>query len=264
MPRILVGTSGYSYTEWVGPLYPEGTRSEDFLGLYSRVFSTVELNFSYYKMPTAGQLSGLLSKAGPALAFAVKANEALTHKIDPASWRDAAAAFVSALEPLRTADRLSAVLFQFPYSFHYDPDRRRYLNDVLSAFAGVPLAVEFRNYEWYNNRVVDAFRERRIALASLDLPPLKGLPPVMDVVTSPLAYVRFHGRNGETWWGSDSASRYDYLYSDLELEAWADRVKGIAGQADRTLVYFNNHIRGQAVKNAKTFALMLERAGLLP
>jgi uncharacterized protein YecE (DUF72 family) len=227
------------------------------------MFSTVELNFSYYKMPTAEQLTRLMEQAGPSLVFSIKANEALTHKIDPTTWKDTAGAFREALEPLHKAERLGALLFQFPFPFHYEVDRRRYLDAVLAQFAELPLAVEFRNHEWYNNRVLDAFRERHVAIASLDLPELTGLPPVMDVVTSPLAYIRFHGRNGESWWGSDSASRYDYLYTEAELEAWAGRVQAIAEKAERILVYFNNHRRGQAVQNARSFASILARKGIL-
>jgi uncharacterized protein YecE (DUF72 family) len=262
--KILVGTSGYGYVEWVGPVYRLGSRPDDFLKQYASMFTTVELNFSYYKMPTAEQLTRLMEQAGPSLVFSIKANEALTHKIDPGAWKDAARSFGEALEPLLKADRLGALLFQFPYSFHYEVDRRRYLDALLAQFADLPLAVEFRNHEWYNNRVLDAFRERRVAIASLDLPALQGLPPVMDVVTSPLAYIRFHGRNGESWWGSDSASRYDYLYTEAELESWAGRVQAIAESAERILVYFNNHRRGQAVQNARTFAGILSRAGLMP
>ena len=261
--EILVGTSGYGYLEWVGPVYCVGSRPENFLTQYASMFPTVELNFSYYKMPSAEQLSRLMEEAGPSLVFSIKANEKLTHKIDPGAWQEAAASFMEALEPLRKKGRLGALLFQFPYSFHYEVDRRRYLDALLSRFAELPLAVEFRNHEWYNNRVLDAFRARRVTIASLDLPALKGLPPVMDVVTSPLAYIRFHGRNGESWWGSDSASRYDYLYSEAELEAWAGRVQAIAEKAQRILVYFNNHRRGQAARNAKSFAAILGRSGML-
>ncbi len=250
--EILVGTSGYGYLEWVGPVYPPGTRPENFLTQYAAMFPTVELNFSYYKMPAAEQLARFLEEAGPSLLFSIKANEALTHKVDPAAWREAAETFAAALEPLRKAGRLGALLFQFPYSFHYEVDRRRYLDALLGRFAGLPLAVEFRNHEWYNNRVLDALRARGVAMAALDLPALKGLPPVMDVVTSELAYVRFHGRNGEAWWGSGAAARYDYLYSDAELEAWAGRLRTMAEKARRVLVYFNNHQRGQAVQNART------------
>jgi len=260
--EILIGTSGYCYKEWAGPVYALGSRPASFLTQYASIFTTVELNFSYYRMPEAPQLARLLEEAGPKLLFSIKANEALTHKIEEGSWEGAADSFVAALEPMRNAGRLGAVLFQFPPSFHYEAERRRYLDALLGRFAGMPLAVEFRHPDWYNNRVLDALRERGVAMSSLDMPATKGMPPVMDVVTSSLAYVRFHGRNAETWWGSDAGSRYDYLYSDSELEAWAERVQAIAEKADRVLVYFNNHRRGQAAQNARSFAAILDRAGL--
>jgi uncharacterized protein YecE (DUF72 family) len=264
MSQILIGTSGYSYTDWVGPVYPEGTSQNDFLSMYAALFSTVELNFSYYRMPTAAQLDTFVQKTPSSFQFSIKAHQSLTHEIVASSWRDAAATFMLALEPLRREDRLAAVLLQFPFSFHYEVENRKYLNDVLVALAGLPLVVEFRCADWFNNRVIDAFRERRIAFASMDMPSLKGLPPVMDVVTGSPTYIRFHGRNEKAWWQSESAERYNYLYTDLELETWTDRVKAIAEKADRTLVYFNNHPKGQAVRNAQTFSAMLSRSGLLP
>jgi uncharacterized protein YecE (DUF72 family) len=105
-------------------------------------------------------------------------------------------------------------------------------------------------------------RERGTALVSLDMPDMKDLPPLMDVATAPYSYIRLHGRNGENWHGSDEVARYDYLYNDQELAAWADRIRRIVIQADRILVYFNNHARGQAVKNAQTLIAILDRAGL--
>jgi uncharacterized protein YecE (DUF72 family) len=162
------------------------------------MFPTVELNFSYYKMPTAEQNGRFRDQAGSALVFSVKANEAAHPQDNPSGLKDATRAFLEALDPLQRAERLGAMLFQFPYSFHYEVDRRRYLDAILGEFAGLPVAVEFRNHEWFNNRVLDAFRERRVAIASLGLPALKGRPPVMDAFTVPLAYIRFHGRNGET------------------------------------------------------------------
>jgi uncharacterized protein YecE (DUF72 family) len=264
MAIIQVGTSGYSYTEWIGPVYPQGTKPEAFLPLYARMFASVELNFSYYRMPTAPQLSHLLEQSGTSLSFSIKAHESLTHTVDPANWRTAADTFIKAVAPLYEAKRLGAVLLQFPYSFHYDIDRRKYLDGLLKDFSSLPLAVEFRNAQWYNNRVFDSLRERGVALTSVDLPALNGLPPVVDVTTSKLAYIRLHGRNSETWWGSDSAARYDYLYSEKELQAWVERIRGIASEAGRVLVYFNNHRRGQAVQNAKVFLGLLKRSALTP
>ncbi|AEV28107.1 hypothetical protein SpiGrapes_0244 [Sphaerochaeta pleomorpha str. Grapes] len=256
MATILIGTSGYSYTEWVGPVYPTGTKASEYLGLYASLFETVELNFSYYRMPEAAQLQSMHEQA-PSLVFSIKAHETLTHSIDPASWKSEATLFRSALEPLLSSDSLKAVLLQFPYSFHYEPDQRRYLDALIRFLQGLPLAVEFRNAQWYNNRTLDALRALQVAFVSLDLPQVKGNPPIMDVATAPLAYLRLHGRNGETWWGSDAASRYDYLYSERELASLAQRIRALATGTSTVVVYFNNHRKGQAVINAQRLRILL-------
>jgi len=261
MAEILIGTCGYSYNEWIGPVYPEGTKRERFLGLYAAMFKTVELDFAYYAMPQAANIRNMADEA-PGLSFAIKAHQSLTHKADSAKWRDEAKTYIQGIEPFREKGCLEAVLFQFPYSFHYEADNRRYLAQVLDEFSGITSAVEFRNTEWLNNRVIEGLKKRGTALVGLDMPALKGLPSTTDVVTAPLAYFRLHGRNKDTWWGSDSAARYDYLYSDNELEAVTERIKQIVVKADRLVIYFNNHARGQAVRNAETLKKILERAGL--
>jgi len=258
MEKINIGTCGYSYNEWIGPVYPEGSKREQFLSLYAARFRTVELDYTYYQMPKAEQLQRMTVEA-PDLSFAIKAHQSLTHKIDSAKWREEAKTYIEALQPLREKGQLEAVLFQFPYSFHYEAENRRYLDKILGAFTGIETAVEFRNAEWLNNRVIDGLKARGTALAGLDMPELKGLPPRMDVVTAPFAYFRLHGRNKDTWWGSDSAARYDYLYSDRELEATTERIKQILTKAERITVYFNNHRRGQAVKNAEKLKELVMR-----
>lgn len=258
MAQILIGTSGYSYTEWVGPFYPEKTKAENYLSYYTTRFSTVELNFSYYRMPEASQLLSMCEQ-GPSLIFSIKAHESLTHTVDSANWRIAATTFLSAITPLYEQGALGALLFQFPYSFHYDPERRRYLDQLLRMFTAYPLAVEFRNAQWYNNRTLDSLRSRQISLVSLDLPEINNSPPIMDVSTSSLAYIRLHGRNKEQWWGSDAASRYDYLYSTSEIAAIAERIRGIASTTQLVLVYFNNHRRGQATQNALELSSLLSK-----
>jgi len=280
MGSVSVGCSGYGYLEWVGPVYAADTAREDCLGSYARLFHTVELNETAYEMPTAEGLGALMERAGTELTFSVKAHESLTHRIDAAGWKASARSFVEALGPLREAGRLEAVLLQFPPEFRYGADERRYLDGLVLALGmaesvGAPrdsrsdslrgnpqLAVEFHDHAWYNNRVFDALRKRSVAVVSMDLPELAGLPPVIDLVTAPLAYIRLHGRNARAWWGSDSASRYDYLYTAAELGAWAQRIRGIAAQARKVLVYFNNYRKGQAAANAAAFAALLADAGL--
>ncbi|MCL2244588.1 MAG: DUF72 domain-containing protein [Treponema sp.] len=255
MADILIGTSGYAYHEWVGPVYPEGTKPADYLPCYSGLFPTVELNFSYYSMPKPENLAKMLIDA-PELTFSIKAHKTLTHEIG--RWEGEAKTYMAALEPMLEAKRLEAVLFQFPYSFHYTNDNRRYLDKVLKFFGEVPVAVEFRKADWYTGKVIEEMHKRSIPLVSLDMPELPNLPPLMDVVTSDTAYIRLHGRNKEAWWGSSDYTRYDYLYSDKEIESWADRIRRISGQARRILVYFNNHTFGKAVRNARTLVKILK------
>jgi uncharacterized protein YecE (DUF72 family) len=258
MAEILIGTCGYSYHEWVGPVYPEGTKPGEYLACYAGMFPTVELDFAFYAMPRAENLKKMLTQGGVNLTFAIKAYQELTHKVNPAAWNDTAKQYLEAIEPLREAGRLEAVLFQFPYSFHYEPENRRYLDKLLTYFKGVPLAVEFRKADWYTGRVIEGMKNRGIPLVALDMPELPKLPPLMVEVTAETAYLRLHGRNKETWWGSDSAAKYDYLYSDREIESWAERIERIAEKAHRILVYFNNHPKGKAAINAANLQKMVK------
>jgi uncharacterized protein YecE (DUF72 family) len=264
MAKILIGTCGYSYKEWVGPFYPVGTKADDYLSYYARQFQTVEIDYTYYRMPVADNLRRMLETGGPELTFAIKATNTLTHIIDPDKWRDEEKTYIKAIEPMLQAGRLEAVLFQFPYSFHYTNNNRKHLDSLLKEFTGIPSVVEFRNNDWGNNRVIEGFKNRGVAYASLDLPNLKGLPPVLDVATSTFAFFRLHGRNAETWWEpSDGRDRYDYLYSDSELEGAAERIKLMLPKVDRLQVYFNNQVLGKAAKDALTLKKILEKTGLL-
>lgn len=262
MGTVLVGTSGYSYHEWIGPVYPASIKADEYLSYYSTMFPTVELNFSYYRMPEREQMLRILEESQNRLIFSVKAHETLTHRITPLSWQEDATRFCKALEPMAAAGKLGAILLQFPYSFHYEADQRRYLDKLLNTLASFPVAVEFRNNQWFNNRVIETFRQRNICLVSLDMPSLKGLPPVLDVVSAPFAYLRLHGRNKETWWGSDGAERYNYLYNTQELQSFVERIRLLLTHAEKVLVFFNNHRRGQAVQNGKSLITLLKTAGL--
>jgi uncharacterized protein YecE (DUF72 family) len=262
MTDIKIGTSGYDYLDWKEAFYPADVERARFLSYYCTRFSTVELNFSYYRMPTAQQLAGILSKSEGAVDFSIKAHESLTHKIVPATWKESAGAYRRSLDPLLAAGKLSAVLCQFPFSFHYTPENRHYLDTLIRELHELPLVVEFRNAEWLNNRVFDALRERNTAYCSVDEPQLKGLPPSLDIVTGPLAYVRFHGRNAQNWWGSDAAARFDYLYNEDELRGWVPRLKSMMKISQKMRIYFNNHRRGQAPANAAMLKEILKEEGI--
>ncbi|MBD3419115.1 MAG: DUF72 domain-containing protein [Chitinivibrionales bacterium] len=262
MSQILIGTSGYSYSDWVGPVYPPATAAKDYLKFYAQQFNMVELNFSYYRQPDQHTMERMACMTGDSFRFAVKAHKNLTHDIS-SNVKSDAAVFRQGIAPLLYAAKLGAVLLQFPYSFHYTPPARRYLANLCGYLEGLPLAVEFRNSEWQKEAVVEGLRKRGVALVNVDEPDLPGLIKPAAEVTAPRSYVRFHGRNKANWWQGDNASRYDYTYTDDQLEEWAPRLGAMAGASQIVLVAFNNHFRGQAVRNARRLRELLEQHGIV-
>jgi len=259
--RILIGTSGYSYDDWVGPVYAEGTKKDAFLARYAEQFPIVELNFSYYVQPSARTLQGMIDATPAGFLFALKAHRSMTHEIG-AAWEEDIAVFRRGLQPLVDHGRLAAVLLQFPYSFAYTPDSRIRLAALCDALRGLPLAVEFRKSEWMQDQVLAGLRDRGAALVSVDEPDLPKLLKPTSEVTAEFSYVRFHGRNAVNWWTGDNASRYDYLYSAQELGEWVQRVKAILERARMIMIFFNNHRRGMAARNARELRELLAAHGM--
>ena len=251
--RLLAGTCGYFYDDWKESFYPRDLRSSDYLRFYSLVFPFVELDFSWYTMPKAEGLAAMADQTKADFSFALKAHRSLTHEIGE-DWAESADRFSLAAEALAGRDKLAAILIQLPFSFSYTAEHRNYLADLCSALSAFPLVVEFRNDVWYQGRVFDELARRKIALAILDRPDLPGLPPETDLLTSDLAYIRFHGRNADTWWKGDATSRYEYDYSDRELKDRARMVAAISRRASKVIAAFNNHAKGNAPRNAKSLA----------
>ena len=261
-PRILIGTSGYSYDDWIGPFYPEGTARQDFLPLYAREFHAVELNFSYYRQPNPRMLARMVAATPPGFTFAMKAHRSMTHEIGE-SWEQDISSFRTGIQPLVEAGRLAAVLLQFPYSFGYTPESRSRLASLCGKLEGLPLAVEFRKSEWLKDQVIEGLRQRGVSLVSVDEPDLPKLLRPTTETSGSLGYVRFHGRNAAAWWTGDNASRYDYLYNGDELQEWVHRIRLILEGVPLLLLFFNNHWRGNAAQNAREMRLLLQEQGLM-
>jgi uncharacterized protein YecE (DUF72 family) len=263
--RVRVGTSGYSYPEWVDAgFYPAGTRSGRMLPLYAQQFSAAELNYTWYQMPKAAAIERMRRQVPPHFRFAVKLTRTMTHEVDRDHWRGQAARYRDGVAPLALAGQLAAVLLQLPASFERTRPRRHYLAALLEELAGLPLAVEFRHVSWATDRVFAELENRRVALVAVDAPALPYLFPPLDVVTSPdLFYVRFHGRNLAGWRSGNMQQQFDYAYGAAELHEWAEtRIAAMAARSRRGLVFFNNHVRAQAPANARQLMAMLAHQGL--
>lgn len=294
MPEILIGTSGYDYPEWRGVFYPAGLKRADFLPYYATQFNALELNSSFYNMPTAERLLSFWERSGGALKFSVKANRLLTHEIGR-DWKSAAQEFFAALKPLAQNESLASALFQFPQSFHYTDQNRLYLSALLAQFRGLPVVVEFRHAEWIRPSVFDGLAERGASLAFCDMPELKNLPnqncsQVQEgrlPFAGKIAYIRLHGRNASAWYAKENdaqekeclqdhdalpglpaspksaaqdrngSARYRYDYSDDELSEFAPVIQQAASQGRQVQVFFNNHPDGSGAKNARRMREMV-------
>ncbi len=256
--KIFIGTSGFSYPDWQGVFYPPGLSKQEWLKFYAEHFEFCELNFSYYRMPQMEQMEKFLNYP---LKYAVKAHKSMTH--DRQEAKAARQDFYEAVKVLQEDDHLVAVLLQFPFSFAYTPENRMYLQELLSDLTSLPLVVEFRHPAWVKNSVFEQLKKYSWGVSMLDSPQLSGGMPAFDAVTSEIAYLRFHGRNKDNWWQGDNVSRYDYEYKLKELEAWLPRITAMSQQARTTYVAFNNHARGQAIKNAYQLRTILNKAGLI-
>ncbi len=255
---IRIGTSGYSYDDWVGPYYPADLDRSDWLAFYAREFDTTELNVTYYRQPNAWMLERIAAKTPPGFLFTVKAFQGLTH--DRQGDEEEFKTFVAALRPLVEQNKFGCVLAQFPYSFHARPENRDYLLVMRERFGDLPVVVELRNRAWISPETFQFLRENRLGFCCVDEPRIEGLLPPVAEATSPVAYVRFHGRNAQKWWQHEQAwERYDYTYSDEELAEWVPKIHTLDQQAETTFVFANNHWRGQAVGTARQLKMLLER-----
>src|SRR5262249_36013799 len=142
--RIWLGTSGYSYPDWVGSFYPPGTRPERMLAHYAQHFPLVELNFSFYRLPTPAMLARLAEGPREGSKFVVNLPRTLSHDEDPRELAD----FRRAAEELRRRGRLLGLLCQLPQATHDEPQHRRWLEFLAGELTGLGLAVEFRHRSW--------------------------------------------------------------------------------------------------------------------
>jgi uncharacterized protein YecE (DUF72 family) len=155
------------------------------------------------------------------------------------------------LVPLIDAGKFACMLMQFPNSFRANEATRSYLGLLRESLEDMPLVAEFRHREWQTPDTMAMLRDLNIGFVNVDLPHFKTL-------------LRFHGRNAANWWRGTNETRYDYFYKPAELEPWVNRIIDIAANPDvrEVLSFFNNHARGQAVRNAEMFEDML--AAVLP
>lgn len=259
--ELYLGTGGYSNDDWLGGLYPQGTKSPDFLKIYAQHFNGVELNSSFYATPGIKAFQGMVDKSQARLRFAVKVHQSVTHKRDADA--EVFKQLFESVAPLRDVGMLGPFLLQFPYSFHRTPDNRRYLKSVVDHFVEERVVIEFRHWSWDNDAVRKACKALGVTFVSVDYPPLKGLPRSGLHVTSDLAYFRLHGRNTEKWWdGKDASERHDYRYTPDELRPFVNQIKVREDDLDQVYIMMQNTTKGHAIHNLRMLKTLFEEQGI--
>ncbi|MCL5019889.1 MAG: DUF72 domain-containing protein, partial [Patescibacteria group bacterium] len=206
---LKIGTSGYSFDDWIGEFYPGDIQKGKMLDFYAYHFDSVEINSTYYRIPHKQVFYHLDKKTPPGFEFIVKLHKTTTHLEvkDPTTTES----IIESVAPIANSGKLHGLLAQFPFSFHMVPLNLEYLERVQQCCHGIPLFVEFRHKSWNQESVCVFLRERKIGYCCVDEPQLPNLLPPQVLATTPTGYVRFHGRNQQTWWDSSKGDRYDYL-----------------------------------------------------
>jgi len=251
---IRIGPAGWSYKDWESVVYPEKPGKKfDPLEYLARYFDTIEINSSFYRPPTPSTTKSWANRvaANKQFIFTAKLHRVFTHERGKATAEDEKL-FREGMDVLAKADKLGSVLLQFPWSFKNTPDDRIYLAQLLERFSDYPLVVEVRHTSWNNEEVYEWLQERSVGVCNIDQPVFKRSIRPAALTTSPVGYVRLHGRNYQNWFREQAPrdERYNYLYSLDELDPWITRIKEVAKNTRETYVITNNHFRGQAVVNA--------------
>ena len=269
---ILVGTSGWSYDDWVGPFYPTemSNKKGEWFAYYAKFFNTVEINSSFYRPPGEFQVQSWIKKAPKGFEYSAKMPQLVTHKALVEGNLENAIFWATTFErscvkPLAEAGLLGCTLLQLSPYFKRSNQALSNLKGLLEAINTHEhdYAVEFRHRSWLDEskkeleaETLKILREKNVANVLLDGPGY----PVTNEQTAKHAYVRFHGRNADIWYGHEKEeddhrlNRYDYLYDEKQIDHWVPLIEAAEIKAARVRVYFNNHARAKAIKNA--FLLM--------
>ena len=244
--NVHVGTTGFSCHDWLGNLYPQFCPPADFLRCYSMTFSTVELDSTFYRIPSAETVDKWVKTTPSHFRFAARFPQTVTHEDDLSSRIDNAGSFIEIMSGL--GDRLGPLLMQFPGSF--GPGSCAVLKELLRQLpGGMRVAVDFRQRDWLVSETFDLLKRHGVALCLTESPAL----PRLEVRTADFVYLRFVG-DSDLITEDFSHVRVD---REKELDYWAGVAERFAGENAEIYAYFNNHFSGHAPSTAIQFQELL-------
>ena len=239
MIKYFIGTSGWHYDDWRGLFYPEKLPKDRWLEFYARRFITLELNNSFYRLPSENAFTNWYNSSPEGFIFSVKASRYITHIKRLNDCSEAVNNFMSRACLLK--EKLGPVLYQLPSNFHRDDTRLEAFLKILPK--DIKHAIEFRHESWFHENIYDLLRKYNVGFAAFDMPDLTSIL----LATSDFLYLRFHGGN----------SLYSSRYSEREMSTWAEKISKLSGKLESAYIYFNNDVAGYAIENAQTLRSFL-------
>src|SRR3954466_16244620 len=305
MAEIRIGTCSWADDALSKHWYPQGVKAGERLADYAEHFDTVEGDSTYYRLPGEEMVQRWAERTPDGFVMHIKAFGLMTRhpvKVEslPPDLRDEAPTdergrverpsrefrgevfrrFLAALEPLRATGKLGGILFQFPSYVVYKDRSLDYLRWAREQLGDDEMLVEFRHVSWldeeHRDETLRFLEELGATHVIVDAPRIEGaknLAPTVLALTSPTPYVRFHGRNAETWnkRGGSASERFDYLYPRGELQEWVGPLRELAAGAEQAYAFFNNNATSpdgqggrmaQAAANAKELQRLLQAANV--
>ncbi len=252
---IIIGTSGYHFPDWTGTFYPKDISKDNWLQYYSERFPAVEINRTYYGLPKKETVQRWVDVTPEKFKFFIKVHQETTHQRQQNG--EELTELFELLQPLSSSGKLQGLLAQFPASFHSGEKEIEYLQSLVKYVESTTLFVEFRHFSWDNDNSISLCDRLGFGWVAVDQPRIRGLSLSRPAVIGTTGYVRFHGRNSKTWYDPKAGDRYDWEYSEKELNQWIPRLSAMAERAEKTYLFFNNCHAGQAIKSAMRMKQML-------
>ncbi|MBA7647153.1 hypothetical protein ES703_54923 [subsurface metagenome] len=238
-PKYFIGTSGWVYPHWRDVFYPPKLAQSKWLEFYTQHFPTVELNNSFYRLPSEKAFSNWRDTSPGGFIYAVKVSRFITHIKRLKDVEEPVETFLSRAHHLE--EKLGPLLYQLPPNMHRNDERLEAFLSLLPR--GLRHVVEFRHESWLDEEVFAILRKYNVGFCVFDMP---GLACPL-VATADFGYVRFHGSSG----------LYFSCYSDDELEDWAQKISALGKDLNTVYIYFNNDAQGFAIRNARTLSKKL-------
>ncbi|MBW4526711.1 MAG: DUF72 domain-containing protein [Phormidium tanganyikae FI6-MK23] len=237
---LQIGTSGWVYKHWMKRFYPARLLGEQQLAFYAQHFSTVEVNFSFYRLPPRSTFATWYDQTPDNFLFAVKASRYLTHLKKLKDPQEPLARLIEAACGLQ--EKLAVILFQFPPNWHLDLDRLEAFLEVLQSYPNCRYVMEFRHPSWLTAPMYQQLERSNVALCL----PISPTVPIDVRLTTAWTYLRFH------------QGRYGIAYDQSELMDWAKQIQSFLDQKIDVYAYFNNDAEGYAIQNANELKQLMK------